>query len=784
MSSFIENLMQSAGQPDGRPFRERARMVGAVYTLSYTDAIVAVFDYDREQAGGLPKNTFLMAAKPEGDETFILLRIQKEARLPSAAANDQTRQESIEDSGNEGPWADRLPEWLKDKLSLHGLECSVLGTFISKPDGSYLYAEDIDNYYAVNQLMIWKPDAISLDMIVNHQHRTNDIPISRKSAKIGRTRFAAAEPTNATKADFRINPTDIMKRRTAYFGMSRSGKSNGLKIMAENIYRIREDNPAHRVGQIIFDLSGEYAQDNYQDGKGLHRVHETLSLPRQSEVATYGLIPVSSQSHVAVERALDQMLAGKEIIRGIMANETARYTTAFRDADLTVEPSAAGNMSAQTRYYRAVLTVLDPDRKVMKLNFFGDPIPQQWQTQQDTVAVERALDQMLAGKEIIRGIMANETARYTTAFRDADLTVEPSAAGNMSAQTRYYRAVLTYRTALAAAGLQTPNWRPSIQGPGPNPVFSQTLVAALRHADNANSDNQTDYLQAAAIIENAVTNQFNITWDQLIILFSALDKFVDDRRSRFSSFEQDYIARSSTQESWADPRFRAILRIFESRNGPRSFQIAQEQHDPNTTNDFAEAVVADLREGKLVIIDQSAGDPEQNKAAAERVMWRIFRSQQERFRSISVYHDPTAPPDENQATEGHIIIYIEEAHNLLPRANARDNLTSVWARSAKEGSKLNIGMVLATQAPSSVMPEILSETDNWVLSYLNSGSERRVVADYMDFADFADQIGKVSEQGFVRIRTLSQAYTVPVQLDRFQITDAPDQSGQTPNAQP
>ena len=712
MSSVIDNLMQSAGRPDRRPFRERARMVGAVYTLSYTEAIVAVFDYDREQAGGLPKNAFLMAAKPEGDETFILLRIQKEARLPSAAANDQTRQESIEDSGNEGPWADRLPEWLRDKMSLHGLECSVVGTFVAQPDGRHRFAEDIDNYYAVNQLMAWKPDAASLDLIVNHQHRTNDIPISRKSAKIGRTRFAAAEPDNATKADFKINPTDIMKRRTAYFGMSRSGKSNGLKIMAENIYRIREDNPAHRVGQIIFDLSGEYAQDNYQDGKGLHRVHETLGLPRQPEVATYGLIPVP----------------------------------------------------------------WDPDRKVMKLNFFGEPVPRPWQTQQDTVAVEQALDQMLAGKEVIRGIMANETARYTTAFRDADLTVETSTAGNVSAQTRYYRAILAYRTALAAAGLQPPFWQPSIQGPGPNAVFSQDLVAALRHGDNANSDNQTDYLQAAAIIEHAVNNRFNITWDQLITVFSALARFVDDRRSRFPRFEQDYIARSSTQESWADPRFRAILRIFESRNGPRSFQIAQEQHDPSTTNDFAEAVVDDLKDGKLVIIDQSAGDPEQNQAAAERVMWRIFRSQQERFRSVLAYLNPNAPPDENDATDGHIIIYIEEAHNLLPKANARDSLTSVWARSAKEGSKLNIGMVLATQAPSSVMPEILSETDNWVLSYLNSGSERRVVADYMDFADFVDQIGKVSEQGFVRIRTLSQAYTVPVQLDRFQIADGPDPS--------
>ena len=240
----------------------------------------------------------------------------------------------------------------------------------------------------------------------------------------------------------------------------------------------------------------------------------------------------------------------------------------------------------------------------------------------------------------------------------------------------------------------------------------------------------------------------------------------------------------STHESWADSRFRAVLRIFESRNGPRAFQVAQEQHDPTTSNDFAEAVVNDLQKGKLVIIDQSAGDPDQNQAAAERIMWRIFTSQQERFRSLLAQFDPTAPPDESQATKGHVIVYIEEAHNRLPRANASDALKTVWARTAKEGSKLNIGMVLATQAPSSVMPEILSETDNWVLSYLNSDAERRVVAGYMDFSDFIEQIGKVSEQGFVRIRTLSQAYTVPIQLDKFQISDDSTPSMQSDNGQP
>ena len=125
-----------------------------------------------------------------------------------------------------------------------------------------------------------------------------------------------------------------MKRRTVYLGMSRSGKSNGLKIVAESIYRLRQDNAKHRIGQIIFDLSGEYAQDNYQDGKGLHRVHETINLPRQLEVATYGLISVP----------------------------------------------------------------WDETRTVMKLNFFGDPIPRSWQTDQDTSKVEQALES-ITGRE-------------------------------------------------------------------------------------------------------------------------------------------------------------------------------------------------------------------------------------------------------------------------------------------------------------------------------------------------------------------------------------------------
>lgn len=690
-NSILNTLEDRAGQPRLTPFRQRAKKLGSVYAMSYTRAIVAMYDYDREQAGGVPQNMFLLAAKPEGDESFILLRVLGEARLPNAVENEQTRQKGIEDSGNDVPWADKLPEWMRDRVSLHAVECRVLGTFIASDSGDYEFAEDVDNYYAVHELMVWKPDTETLDLIVNHRHRTNGILDDLNPEKIGRTRFAAAERDSAVKADFKLNPTDVMKRRTAYFGMSRSGKSNGLKVVAKKVYCLRDENPQYRVGQLIFDLNGEYAQNNIQDGKGLYRVHESLGLDRDGEVETYGLFPVP----------------------------------------------------------------WDPDRKIMKLNFFGDPIPTQWNTQ----GVESALEQLLAGRDIIKNIMAHETTRYTTAFRDVDITAPQNAAGNRGAQVRYRRAILAYQTALAAAGLAYPKWAPSIRG-----IFGQNIINAMQSGNNSGSEHQTLYHQAADLLTRTKQNGHRISWGQLEVVFTALNRFINDKNSGYDKFDQDYISRSSSGDAWADARLKAIIQIFGYPNGPRSFQTAQEQHDPNTDSDFADAVVADLNDGKLVIIDQSGADDEQAQTAAERVMWRVFRSQQDAFKRRLTDGQPNL-----ESIDGHIIVYIEEAHNLLPKGNARENLKTVWARAAKEGSKLNIGIVLATQAPSSIMPEILSETDNWILAYLNSENERRVIAGYMDFDDFLDQIGKVSEQGFVRIKTLSQAYTVPVQLDKFSL---------------
>ena len=80
----------------------------------------------------------------------------------------------------------------------------------------------------------------------------------------------------------------------------------------------------------------------------------------------------------------------------------------------------------------------DKERKVMKLNFFGNPFPARWSTE----TVENALEQLMAGRMIINNIMEGEGNRYTTAFRDADISVPQNATGNNGAQVRYQRAIL------------------------------------------------------------------------------------------------------------------------------------------------------------------------------------------------------------------------------------------------------------------------------------------------------------------------------------------------------
>jgi len=157
-----------------------------------------------------------------------------------------------------------------------------------------------------------------------------------------------------------------------------------------------------------------------------------------------------------------------------------------------------------------------------------------------------------------------------------------------------------------------------------------------------------------------------------------------------------------------------------------------------------------LDAGKIVILDLSVGPVSIRTTLSEKIARQIFEHQMNKF------HDGITP--------NNVVIYVEEAHNLIGK---NDDLTNTWPRIAKEGAKAKIAFVYATQEPSSIHPNILANTENWFVTHLNNDDELKTLAKFYDFKDFIKSLKHAQDVGFARIKTLSSPFVIPTQINRF-----------------
>lgn len=405
--------------------------VGEVYSLGYEDALVQIHDYHREQVGGIPALSFLIATRilpgrqtdvRKEDSSVILLRVLDRCDLPDAAEALRVRVETAKRVSGEVErfWdnKDVMDAQTAQLLGYAGVRCRVLGTFYVNdfgtedvPDYRLAFGSDLSNYYPNRGLKVFKPTAAILAKIINYRDPLARTHGPMPEVEIGTVRYASTNRPFQRVGDVPvlIAPTDLLGMKTALFGMTRTGKSNTTKVMLKSIFALRwhADQP-RRIGQVVFDPNGEYANENTQDDDG-------------------GTNPTAIKN---------VWMCGPSAEQAKLKGEVVTY-------GITAHPN-------------------DPDRKLMLLNFHEDA-------------------NLQLGKDIIDNVLPDENVKYIGNFKDVSFEQpDPSDKGEMC---RYKRRVLCYRALLNEAGLRPP---PRIK-PDKRGLFGVDFVKALEAPQGKNA---------------------------------------------------------------------------------------------------------------------------------------------------------------------------------------------------------------------------------------------------------------------------------------------------------
>lgn len=251
----------------GKLSPEASNLLGFILDMSYAEATIVTCDAWKRKCGGLPQNSFVTirlnpkAAMLSGNDrpkpSLILARVTEGVATPVSKEVQQTIFEIHKIQAVVDPYTNAELQW-------GALKATILGTYWDGDgDGEVRFGADIDSYVSAHFYEVFVPEPGDLELLIN------SFVDKAKAVQLGRLRYTETETTTPRgQVAVRVSPKDFVANRTALFGKTRSGKSNTIKQIADMMLRSGEN-----VGQIIFDIGGEYAYPNSQDGTSIYSLH-------------------------------------------------------------------------------------------------------------------------------------------------------------------------------------------------------------------------------------------------------------------------------------------------------------------------------------------------------------------------------------------------------------------------------------------------------------------------------------------------------------------------------
>lgn len=266
----LRTFMEREDSMERAKSTDKMRFVGYVLELGFDAAKIITSDPYKLAVGGIPRGSFLIMTPVHAGNTpphFTLLRVTGVSTTPLSNQVQQTYFELHKKSMPE------LDVWTQSELQWGALDCDVLGMFYADPQDMQrlAYSGDVNNVVSAHRYKVFAPDDALLRLIVNGMVK------GEQRVEIGRLRTMECglfSSSSVPSIPVQISMRDFKGCRTAMFGKTRLGKSNVVKLLAQGMLDATKQDNA--VGQLIFDINGEYANDNPQDGnKSLRSANES-----------------------------------------------------------------------------------------------------------------------------------------------------------------------------------------------------------------------------------------------------------------------------------------------------------------------------------------------------------------------------------------------------------------------------------------------------------------------------------------------------------------------------